>query len=298
MPTAHTSVGPNTCRPVSLGRPKLSRTNTQKSPTGERQCPKFQVFHEVRQTTQAGANLSHTRRTGPFKTILRKRAPCGALAPRGETGVQGAQAPRFRKNAGASGAECVSLTVGLYTQRKGACSSVTCKRDCVRHTPRSPTPRAFGDELATSRTRSRQAPRRPSARRGRTSDEPTAGKDEVASGDEVNVHKTCWMQAPRPVRTPQKRWLRVVWSIASLGCPKVRFCLHETLENELTHPNERARVVTRTGRHDACLHFPTSDFLGRFSFWPAFCMLAARSSARRQRGRARRRASDALLFDF
>lgn len=162
-----TSVGPNTCRPASLGRPKLSRANPQKAPTGERQRPKFQTFREIRQTTQAGANLSHTGRTGPFKTILRKRAPCDALAPWGETGVQSAQAPRFRKNTGASGAECVSLTVGLYTRRKGACSSVTCKRDCVRHTPRSPTPRAFGDELATSRTRSHQAPRRPSARRGR-----------------------------------------------------------------------------------------------------------------------------------
>lgn len=118
------------CRPTPMQAsvswaPKTLPNQPAKAPAGERQRPKFQTFREIRQTTRAGADLSHTGRPGPLKTISRKRASCGALAPRGETGVQSAQAPHFRKNTGASGAECVSLTVGLYTQRKGACSSVT-----------------------------------------------------------------------------------------------------------------------------------------------------------------------------
>ena len=66
--------------------------------------------------------------------------------------------------------------------------------------------------------------------------------------------------------------------------PKAHLCLHKAFGNELPRPNERARGVTRTRRHDACLHFPTGDFLGRFSFWHASCMLAARSSAGAKEG--------------
>ena len=96
--------------------PKTLPNQPAKAPTGERQCPKFQVFREIRQTTQAGANLSHTRRTGPLKTICENGRLVTPWRPEARLASRARRRPVFAKTRGRPGR---SASLSLWACMRG-----------------------------------------------------------------------------------------------------------------------------------------------------------------------------------